>query len=207
MLKKRFLLWQLFLDLSKAFDTLEHSIVLNKMERYGIRGCALKWFESYLKNRKLIAKCMTTSSGSVTKSDDERHRVWHAPRVPVLGPLIFLIFCNDLSLNLEFLECVQFADDTSLTFGHKNKKFLTFAIEHDLATIQDWFQANKLTLNISKSVYVVFGDPSDTLKNLTITIGGIKIPRVRHAKILGLWIDEKMTWNTHVDKTSNKNSQ
>ena len=135
----------LFLDLSKAFDTLEHSIVLYKMERYGIRGCALKWFESYLKNRKLLAKCVVTSSGSVTKSD-VRDIEFGTPQGSCLGPLIFLIFCNDMRLHLEFLECVQFADDTSLIFGHKDKNFLTFAIEHDLLVIQDWFNANKLTL-------------------------------------------------------------
>ena len=173
------------------------------MERYGIHWCALKWFESYLENRKLLAKCMTTSSGSVTKSD-VRDIEFGTPQGSCLGPLIFLIFCNDLRLNLEFLECVQFADDTSLIFGHKDRKFLTFAIGHDLATIQDWFQANKLTLNVTKSVYVVFGDYNNTLKDLTLKIGETHIPRVSHAKILGLWIDEKLTWNTHIDKTLTK---
>ena len=193
----------LFLDLSKAFDTLEHSIVLLKMERYGIRGCALKWFESYLNNRKLLAKCVTTSSGSVTKSD-VRDIEFGTPQGSCLGPLIFLIFCNDLRLNLEFLDCVQFADDTSLIFGHKDRKFLTFAIEHDLMTIQDWFNANKLTLNVTKSVYVVFGDHNNSLKNVTLKIGNTQIPKVSNAKILGLWIDEKLTWNTHIDKILTK---
>ena len=193
----------LFLDLSKAFDTLEHSIVLMKMERYGIRGCVLKWFESYLKNRKLLAKCVTTSSGSVTKSD-VRDIEFGTPQGSCLGPLIFLIFCNDLRLNLEFLDCVQFADDTSLIFGHKDRKFLTFAIEHDLMIIQDWFNANKLTLNVTKSVYVVFGDYKNTLKDLTLKIGDTQIPKVCNAKILGLWIDEKLTWNIHIDKILTK---
>ena len=193
----------LFLDLSKAFDTLEHSIVLSKMERYGIRGCAHQWFESYLRNRKLIAKCVTTSSGSATKSD-VRDIEFGTPQGSCLGPLIFLIFCNNLRLNLEFLDCVQFADDTSLIFGHKKKQFLTFAIEHDLRIIQDWFNANKLTLNMTKSVYVVFGDDNNTLKNLVLKIGETQIPRVPSAKILGLWIDEKLTWNTHIDKILTK---
>ena len=173
------------------------------MERYGIRGCAHRWFESYLENRKLLAKCVTTSSGSVTKSD-VRDIEFGTPQGSCLGPLIFLIFCNDLRLNLEFLDCVQFADDTSLIFGHKDRKFLTFAIEHDLMTIQDWFNANKLTLNVTKSVYVIFGDESNTMKDLSIKIGTTEIPRVSHAKILGLWIDEKFTWNTHIDKILTK---
>ena len=193
----------LFLDLSKAFDTLEHSIVLMKMERYGICGCVLKWFESYLKNRKLLAKCVTTLSGSVTKSD-VRDIEFGTPQGSCLGPLIFLIFCNDLRLNLEFLDCVQFADDTSLIFGHKDRKFLTFAVEHDLMTIQDWFNTNKLTLNITKSVYVVFGDYKNNLENLTIKIGDTQKPKVTNSKILGLWIDDKLTWNLHVDKILTK---
>ena len=192
-----------FLDLSKAFDTLEHSIVLKKMERYGIRGCVLAWFESYLKNRKLISKCITTSSGSVTKSA-AKDIEFGTPQGSCLGPLIFLIFCNDMRLHLAFLECVQFADDTSLIFGHKDRRFLTFAIEHDLTTIQDWFNANKLTLNVTKSVYVVFGDEKDTMKDLIFRIGTTQIPRVPNTKILGLWIDEKMTWNTHIDKILTK---
>ena len=193
----------IFLDLSKAFDTLEHSIVLMKMSRYGIRGCALKWFESYLNNRKLLAKCVSTSSGSVTKSE-VKDIEYGTPQGSCLGPLIFLIFCNDMRLNLDFLDCVQFADDTSLIFGHRDRKFLNFAIEHDLRIIQDWFNANKLTLNVTKSVYVIFGDEKNTLKELTLRIGNTQIPRVSNAKILGLWIDEKLTWNIHVDKILTK---
>ena len=173
------------------------------MGRYGIHGCAHKWFESYLSNRKLIAKCVSTSSGSVTKSD-VKDIGYGTPQGSCLWPLIFLVFCSNLRLNLEFLDCVQFADNTTLIFGHKDKKFLTFAIEHDLQIIQDWFNANKITLNVLKSVYIAFGDDKNMLKNLTLKIGDTCIPRVTSAKILGLWIDEKMTWNSHVDKVLTK---
>ena len=108
-----------FLDLSKAFDTLMHCIVLKKLERYGIRGQTLKWFESYLSDRKLRVKFRPASTGQV-ETTDEYDIEYGAPQGSCLGPLIFLVFCNDLSLHLEHLQCIQFADDTTLYLGHRN---------------------------------------------------------------------------------------
>ena len=78
------------------------------------------------------------------------------PQGSCLGPLIFLIFCNDLQLHLDHMTCFQFADDTTLLFGHKNKYYMRYCIESDLETLQDWFNANKLTLNLKKTVYMLF---------------------------------------------------
>ena len=146
----------IFLDLSKAFDSLQHSAVLRKMELYGLRGCCLNWFESYLRDRKLVVSCKTADTG--TEHTSQRYNVeFGTPQGSVLGPLIFLIFCNDLHLHLTFLSCIQFADDTTLYISHTNLNFITFALEHDLSILQDWFYANKLTLNINKSVAILFG--------------------------------------------------
>ena len=156
-----------FLDLSKAFDSLEHNAVLRKMELYGLCGCCLQWFGSYLKNRKLVVSCKTADTGTETTS--HMYGVEYGmPQGSVLRPLIFLIFCNDLYLHLTFLSCIQFADDTTLYISHQKLDFITFALEHDLEILQDWFLANKLTLNIGKSVAVLFGKHGEKMLNVCI---------------------------------------
>ena len=113
----------LFLDLLKAFNTLDHSIILKKMELYGVQGVALQWFDSYLKNRSLGVKCTTTSKGCETKSDLYPIE-FGMPQGSCLGPFIFLIFVNDLHIHLEMMSCIQFTDDTTLLFSHRDLKYL-----------------------------------------------------------------------------------
>ena len=144
-----------FLDLSKAFDTLEHEIVLSKMYRYSIRGVPLQWFKDYLSNCKIRVRCKHTSVGHDVVSDTYDIQ-YGTPQGSCLGPLIFLIFCNDLNLHLDYMDCLQFADDTTLIYSHSNPNYLAFCIESDLTNVQDWFRANKLTLNVEKTVYMKF---------------------------------------------------
>ena len=105
-----------------------------------------------------------------------------------LGPLIFLIFCNDLNRHIMFLECIQFADDTTLYITHSNIHYIRFCIDHDLNTLQDWFLSNKLTLNVSKSVCILFGKHNNM--ELNITLGGEEILQAKHTKFLGMWVDQ-----------------
>ena len=187
------------LDLSKAFDTIEHSIILKKLELYGIRGLALTWFQSYLSNRCMRVKCKTLSFG--TEVHSEVHNVeYGTPQRSCLGPLIFLIFVNDLHLHLVDSECVQFADDTTLIFSHRNLNYLCFCIEQELYRIRDWFNANKLTLNIDKSSYLLFPVGKSTDDSFRLSLNGFIIPRVSQAKFLGTWLDDKLSWDTHVSK-------
>ena len=187
------------LDLSKAFDTIEHTIMLEKLSLYGIHGNALAWFKSYLSGRMLRVKCRTVGSTS-NHTSDEYSVEYGTPQGSCLGPLIFLIFVNDLHLHLHDAECVQFADDTTLLFKHKNIRYLQFCIESELKWIQDWFNANKLTLNVSKCSYLLFNASNKQCSTLNLTLNDIDIPRVRFAKLLGTWIDDKLTWDTHVKK-------
>ena len=143
------------LDLSKVFDTIEHAIMLEKLLLYGICGSALSWFKSYLSDRKLRVKCRTVSTSSGYTSR-EYNVEYGTPQGSCLSPLIFLVFVNNLHLHLHDSECVQFTDDTTLLFKHKNMHYLRFCIENELLRIQDWFNANKLTLNVDKSVYLLF---------------------------------------------------
>ena len=174
----------LFLDLSKAFDTLDHDLLLHKMERYGLRGVVLDWFRSYLQDRKLRVKCKPTSSGK-TETSAEFSIEYGAPQGSCLGPLIFLIFCNDLHQNLSYLHCVQFADDTTLLLGHKNHRYLRYCVESDLAAAQDWFNANKLTLNVSKSTFMIFSPSHRDTYELEIKLNGVTLPRTNSTKVLG----------------------
>ena len=177
-----------FLDLSKAFDSLEHSAIFRKMEKYGLRGGCLDWFTSYLQDRKLSVSCKTMETGENFES--ELYDVeYGTPQGSVLGPLIFLILCNNLHIHLIFLSCIQFADDTTLYISHTSLDYIKFCLKHDLGILQDWFLANKLTLNIGKSVLILFGKHKS---KLCIQIGKEIIPQSKFTKFLGLWIDENL---------------
>ena len=143
----------IFLDLLKAFDMLEHDMLLKKLEIYGIRGTAFDWFKSYLSNRKMRVRC---NVNGINDTSTNYHVNYGVPQGSCLGPLLFLVFCNDLHLNLEFTKCILFADNTTIYNSHKDLRYLAWTLEHDLSIVSDWFKANKLTLNTSKSVCILF---------------------------------------------------
>ena len=191
-----------FLDLSKAFDTLDPKILLAKMEQYGMRGVVLKWFASYLTNRQLRVKCQVASEQNYQYSDIYDVE-FGTPQGSCLGPLLFLLFTNDLYRNIENSSAILFADDTTLYKSHRNTRYLKWCIEEDLKTISDLFKANKLTLNLDKTVYFFFGncknEPKPELEIESTTLKPSKI-----AKFLGIWLDENLNWNAHVTKLINK---
>ena len=192
----------IFLDLSKAFDTLEHSTIFKKLDRYGIRGQALEWFKNYLTNHTLRVKCKTGDKCLETISDTYPVE-YGAPQGSCLGPLLFLIFCNDLQYHLSYLNCIQFADDTTLYIGHYNMKYLKFMIETDLENISDWFRANKLTLNVAKTNCLVFGKKSPELTT-ALSINGEQMHVTNTTKFLGVWIDNNLNWNHHLEHLKNR---
>ena len=194
----------LFIDLSKAFDTIDHEILYKKLERYGIRGIALSWFKSYLSDRQVRVKCQCASSSESQYSDLYNINIGTL-QGSCLGPLIFLIFCNDLYLNLELCKGILLADDTTIFKSHKNLRYLTWAIKNDLEILSDWFKANHLSINLKKSVGILFSNNKESLSKIETNEFTIKL--VNNTKFLGVWLDHKLNWKTHIDKVLQKMNQ
>ena len=147
---KRLFSCGVFIDLKKAFDTVDHKILLHKLDHYGFRGVINKWFSSYLEGRT-----RTTQIGSFISK--RKNTTCGVPQGSVLGPLLFLIYVNDIQessdkLNFFFI----FADDTNAVYADKNLKSLESTVNQELCKLFDWLTANKLTLNIKKTNFVIF---------------------------------------------------
>ena len=188
----------MFLDLSKAFDTLEHEVLLKKLERYGIRGTSNNWFRDYLTNRKIRTKCTVASTGK-TEYSEYKAINFGTPQGSCLGPLIFIIFTNDLHKQLQHCNSILFADDTTLYKSHRNLKYLNWCIEDYMKTIVKWFQVNKLTLNIDKTVCLLFQKQGHS-DEIQIKVDKITIKNTHETKFLGIWLDEHLNWTTHIQK-------
>ena len=187
-----------FLDLSKAFDTLDPKILIKKLEKYGLRGVVLNWFESYLTNRQVRVKCEVAKE-TKTQYSNLYDVEYGSPQGSCLGPLLFLLFANDLYLNIKHCSAILFADDTTLYKSHRNTRYLKWCIEEDLKTISDWFKANKLTLNLEKTEYIFFCARPIKVKP-TLEIDNVTLLPVESVKFLGLWLDQNLNWNIHVNK-------
>ena len=184
-----------YLDLSKAFDTLDHTLLLKKLEKYGIRGVALLWYKSYLMARTLKSKVNTSDGLVYSKPYDIEYGTLQGS---CLGPLLFLLFTNDLHLHLLYSSCILFADDTTIFYSGKSIRYIEWCIREDLKILQDWFQANKLTLNLNKTVVMIFG--IKTPKEYKMEIDNHTLPVVMATKFLGIWIDSELNWKVHYNK-------
>ena len=155
-----------------------------------------------MKDRNIQAKCNCSASSHVTYSEEFKVNTG-TPQGSCLGPLIFLIFCNDLYLNLELCSGILFTDDTTIYKSHENRNYLMWCVKHNLEILSDWFKANHLRLNSSKSVGMLFNGKKSS-NPPDIDFDGVKLKIVKNTKFLGIWIDNKLTWTTHINKVVNK---
>ena len=181
----------IYLDIKKAFDSLDRNILLQKLYHYGIRGPAYDWFKDYLSDRQQF-----TVMGDVKSSTS--YIDYGVPQGSILGPVLFLIFINDIG-NVDLNPKPRlFADDTNLFLYNKNLLTLNKMCNRSLAIINEWLIANKLTLNIAKSKYCIFGHSAPLEFKFTVTLHNTEIEKISHIKYLGVFIDENLNWKQHI---------
>ena len=182
-----------FLDLAKAFDTVNHDILLEKLWTYGIRGKPHQLLKDYLNKRKLKVRI-----GNVT-SDYEEINIG-VPQGTILGPLLFILYVNDLLDSMPENSILSYADDTAIISTNKTWKQTEMRMNKLLESAADWLALNKLTLNITKTVYITFGNYTDSVPNkLDIKIDKETIRRVENCKYLGVIFDQNLKWNEHIN--------
>ena len=193
-----------FLDLSKAFDTVNHDVLLDKLSYYGINNETKYWFSSYLKNRKQYV-CVDGVNSNVLPLE------CGVPQGSVLGPILILIYINDAQFITNFIHLVLYADDMNLLVSNKSLKKSIMVLNKELARLEEWFQANKLTVNLSKTKFILFGFRQRLTNSTTTRLEqdlnlklGRQIDRVTHTKFLGLVLDENLSWSFHIDSISRK---
>ena len=188
----------LYLDFSKAFDTVNHDILLKKLEYYGIRGVAYNWLQSYLSARtqyveynqsKSLSKCIKCG----------------VPQGSLLGPLLFLLYINDLANVSEKLFSLFFADDSNLFIAGRNPNELISELNTEIKLVTEWLTINKLSLNVDKTHYMLFRTKRRACNvNGDVKIGDKIISRVEKTKFLGVFMDSTLSWQYHIQYIEGK---
>ena len=186
----------IFLDLKKCFDTVDHNILLTKLEHLGIRGIALEWLKSYLDKRQQYVLYNNTES-------EKMYISCGVPQGSVISPLLFLLFANDITNVSKLIKFVLFADDTNLFFSGTNLDTLIQCVNVELKKIEHWFQVNKLFINAKKTNFMVFSS-GVCRSELNITLCNSTLDRVNVCRFLGVLIDSHLTWKDHTQHVSNK---
>ena len=186
----------IFIDLKKAFDTINHDLLIKKMEHFGIRGIANDWLKSYLSNRKQFANYNGTNS-------DLYDIECGVPQGSILGPLLFILYINDISNVSKILRLILFADDTNLFATGHDLELLCNEINNELCILSEWFKINRLSLNVKKTNYMLFSKKAKSMTQ-TLKIDNNVIESGRVTKFLGTNIDEKLNWKAHIDMISVK---
>ena len=186
----------LFIDIKKAFDTVNHDLLLKKLQNYGIDGDALSWFASYLSDRTQSV-CINSILSDVKQIDIG------IPQGSILGPLLFIIYVNSLPDCVD-CKCVMYADDTTLLFSANDHATLQENMNNSLSKIAHWFKSNQLTLNIKKTKYMIFGSKYvlNNVSEFELVYDTNAVERIDKFKYLGVIFDPLLSWCNHVDYIS-----
>ena len=196
-----------FVDLKKAFDTVDHGILLQKLAHHGFRGLINDWFRSYL-----LKRAQETVVGN--RSSNKSFITCGVPQGSLLGPLLFLLYVNDIYCSSKKLNLYLFADDTNILHSHKDLKTLEKEMNVELHNVYQWLVSNKLTLNLKKTNFVIFRPYQKRLPFFpTIYINNRQTNTLTHleykdhVKYLGVLINYKLSWKNHIDSITLKLSK
>lgn len=186
------------LDLSKAFDSVDHIVLINKLENYGVRGVALALIKSYLQNRKQRVVEKDKLTGTLLKSDEQQIERG-VPQGSILGPLLYILYTNELPEAIN-QDIIQFADDTSIIFSEENEANIEKNVFGALNTLEKWFSKNNLMLNINKTQIIKFSQKTNN--NVILTNGAINLATSSSISFLGIEIDSRLDWKKQIEKLS-----
>ena len=191
----------IFIDLEKAFDTVNHEILCEKLTYYGLRGKVNDLMRSYLSNRKQFV--------SINGIDSETRDVTcGVPQGSSLGPLLFLIYINDFRFCIDKTETGHFADDTYILYGSKKLNSIETIVNTELKLVSNWLRLNKLSLNATKTELVIFCSKwRKPERDIIIKLNGIRLSPTDYVKYLGLHLDKNLSWDSHVHILSKKLSR
>ena len=188
-----------FIDLRKAFDTVDHTLLIAKLKNIGFSASVINWFTSYLSSRTAV-----TSINNI-KSTPKPVTVG-VPQGSILGPLLFLIFINDLPQCLKHCKSILYADDTLLYYSTKTENELQDKINEDLNSLSQWLNNNLLTLNYEKTKFMIFYNKNQST-NVDIAIQNEKVSQETSFRYLGVTLSSDLTWHDHIDNMITKINQ
>ena len=190
----------LFLDLKKAFDTVNHEILVRKLKVYGIDGIELEWFRSYLRSHQEYCSLNGHKSSLIQVTCG-------IPQGSCLGPLLFILYLNDFESCLKFSKANLYADDTEVSFSSSNPSDVMQNFQAELKNISEWMRMNKLSIHPEKTVFMVVNHPrrQKTLPELPpFYLNNIRIKQVHKTKYLGLTADDSLNWNEQYKSVKGK---
>ena len=181
----------------KAFDAVDHALLLTKLRNYGIGGDELSWFTSYLTDRTQSVSLDNVTSDSMDIG---------VPQGSILGPLLFTLYINDLPSVTKTCKVILYTDDTAIIYSDKQKAQIEKHLNNDMAIVKTWLDENKLTLNVKKTKSMLIGNKKllNEADYLDIRLDMDSIEQVGEFKYLGVWLDSSLKFTSHISKMSSK---